>query len=620
MGYRPPKKKGNPIITRYPPPPGYRGPAQPQGPFHAHHQSAAQYQTPPQSGFPQVPPAQTAYPGQSYSAAPRPAYPPASYGPPQPSGYPPSFPQGQNYQWPQQPYPPNQGPLHAPAHPATQGYRTSQAPYQPHPSHTATVDPSRQAYSQASGWPQAQSQSAYPPQSQYNGYSGPDTNDQPMVDSNPNPTPVNAHLASAPQATSIPSSSAPPNNGADRKPDLYLAWDDWDFDFDGAIWPKSNEPVDPNLSLGVIIWHPAKQVTRALPATFEEAEDQSLKPTPERLGNGESVSIYFTADNSHEAFLDVRQTDDWEFVKGDPAFVIFADDEMQSNLVPIEDCIAQRDRTDDSREWEAGTQDAEMHEADWSVMDNLEQALSANVRETKPVTEIRASESVRPPTQEDILASLGVTGLPKPVSGEPMPFPLPAQDLTSNNARPKDTLLHLQSKSVHSTCHHVDKLTFYSPASIAKSEPLRSQSIGSTLANIVHPAAQRSFGSISSSSVGPPPPPPPPAPPEEDRFDPWNTSSRHHHYHTSGFNGGRGSPARSEASNGTAAGSDFGTEKPAESSSNMSLTPGSKLERNESFVSRKRSYGDTGADEDGVRMPDDHMKRKRRSLVDAAYR
>jgi hypothetical protein len=36
-------------------------------------------------------------------------------------------------------------------------------------------------------------------------------------------------------------------------------------------------------------------------------------------------------------------------------------------------------------------------------------------------------------------------------------------------------------------------------------------------------------------------------------------------------------------------------------------------------VSRKRSYGDTDADDERLRHHDDHTKRKRRSLVDAAY-
>ena len=266
-----------------------------------------------------------------------------------------------------------------------------------------------------------------------------------MLDPNATPTPATAHLVSAPPTSSYPPASASHDNATGQKPELYLAWDDWDFDFEGAIWPKSNEPVDPNLSLGVIIWHPAKQMTRALPATFEEAEEQSLRPTPEKLGNGESVSIYFAAENSHEAFLDVRQTDEWEYIKDDAAFVVFTDEEMRHNLVPIEDCIAQRDRLDEPVELDAKVEDAEMREADWSVMDNLEQALSASGEEPKPSNQARESESAKPQTQEDILASLGVTGLPKPVSGELMPFPMPAQEVRPSGLLPEKPEMSLQS-------------------------------------------------------------------------------------------------------------------------------------------------------------------------------
>lgn len=252
-----------------------------------------------------------------------------------------------------------------------------------------------------------------------------------MLDLNATPTQATAQPVSSTSTSSHPSVSTSFESAPGTRSELYLAWDDWDFDFDGAIWPKSNEPVDPNLSLGVIVWHPAKQVTRALPATFEEAEEQSLKPTPEKLGNGESVSIHFTAENSHEAFLDVRQTDEWDFIKDDPAFVVFTDEEMQHNLVPVEDCIAQRDRPDELADETARNVDAEMREADWSVMDNLEQALSGggDEAELRPANQVNAEGSAEPQTQEDILAALGVTGQPKPVSAEPIPLPMPTQDV-----------------------------------------------------------------------------------------------------------------------------------------------------------------------------------------------
>ncbi|KAL1655855.1 hypothetical protein SLS61_001417 [Didymella pomorum] len=425
-------------------------------------------------------------------------------------------------------------------------------------------------------------------------------NDQQMVDPNATPTQTIAQPASAPPPARHPSASTSHNSGSGNKSDLYLAWDDWDFDFDGAIWPKSNEPVDPNLSLGVIIWHPAKQMTRALPATFEEAEEQSLKPTPEKLGNGESVSIYFTAENSHEAFLDVRQTDEWDHIKDDPVFVVFTDEQTRHSLVQLEDCIAQRDRPDESIEESAKNEDAEMREADWSVMDNLEQALSGEVEYSEPVTHASEEALPKPQTQEDILAALGVTGQPKPASGEPMPFLMPMQVTKVDVSLP-------------------DKPRASPPpaaTSRAFPEPQRTQSLGGN--RTYKPPAgpqQRPYGSMSSA-IGRPPPPPPP--PEINRYDPWNPSSRQQHYHPNGFNGGRGSPARSEASDGTAAGSDFGTEKPVDASE-MSLTPGSKFERSDSSVSRKRSYGDTDADDDRQRQHDDQTKRKRRSQVDAAY-
>lgn len=33
---------------------------------------------------------------------------------------------------------------------------------------------------------------------------------------------------------------------------LNLTAEEWEFDGDGALWPKTNEPVDPELSIGII--------------------------------------------------------------------------------------------------------------------------------------------------------------------------------------------------------------------------------------------------------------------------------------------------------------------------------------------------------------------------------
>lgn len=260
---------------------------------------------------------------------------------------------------------------------------------------------------------------------QHNSYNGSNSNNPPISNPDATPTTATAHLAaSQPHTQSTQSGAGTRDNGASEKPQLFLAWDDWDFDFDGAIWPKSNEPVDPNLSLGVIIWHPAKQVTRALPSTFADAEEQALSPTPDTLDNGESVSVYFTAENSHEAFLDVRQTDDWEKVQNDPVFVVFTDDEMRQNLVTLEDCIAQRDRPDEPSENIPYMKDEEMPDSNYDIMNHLEQALSAGGAEDSKRTGLGRALSSMSVTQEDILAKLGVTGAPKPPSQEPIQIPL----------------------------------------------------------------------------------------------------------------------------------------------------------------------------------------------------
>jgi len=184
-----------------------------------------------------------------------------------------------------------------------------------------------------------------------------------------------------------------------------------------------------------LVWRPAKQVTRPLPCSFEKAEEQALKLAPEKIGNGESVSIYFTAENAHQAFLNVRQTDDWDELKNDP---IFAEIPAEKELITIEECIAMTDRPDVPVESEPPA-DEEMRDAGWNVMENLEQALTSGQEE-----DTRASASTAPPaqvpntsrsqSQEDILAQLGVTGSPKPVTHEPISIPMSAFDDTSGPA------------------------------------------------------------------------------------------------------------------------------------------------------------------------------------------
>ncbi|KAL0262627.1 hypothetical protein SLS55_001597 [Diplodia seriata] len=198
---------------------------------------------------------------------------------------------------------------------------------------------------------------------------------------------------------------------------INLGLDEWDnTDFDGAIWPKSNEPVDPNFSLGVIIWHPANETTRALSSDFVTAEEKAAKPPLPKIGNGDSVSEYFGFDNAHEAFLNVRQTDEWDLVKQDSIFYEFP---KTSDIVALEDVLANRDRPESEGENPYPSiheiqERGQRQEAAWNIMDNLEQALSSEQAEGGSRRQSRNGESTPPPpsrddAQEELLASLGVT-------------------------------------------------------------------------------------------------------------------------------------------------------------------------------------------------------------------
>ncbi|KAF2121352.1 hypothetical protein BDV96DRAFT_640746 [Lophiotrema nucula] len=607
---RPPKKKGNPIITRYPPPPGYRGPVQPQPPFGVN-QYQNQYQPPPQQYQPGYSAPQGAYQHPSYSAPP-PNYPPTpSYSP---QSYNPQFPQQPNYS--QQGYPPaqsHQQPGYQPNQPYSQppnyqaGQSYGQNPYPGYPQQVTPVEPTQPPYSQAQGWPQPSAAPVPPPYDPYNPQGAPAGHSQPFSqDPNATPTPISAQPTTTQSTPTVPHPSSAPTE-SNEKPQLFLAWDDWDFDFDGAIWPKSNEPVDPTLSLGVIIWRPAKQVTRALPSTFDDAEEQALKPPAEKLGNGESVSIYFTIENSHEAFLEVRQTDDWRKIKNDPIFVVFPDDK-DMKLVPLEECLAQRDRPDDVSENQQQPEDDEMEDSCWNVMDNLEQALSGGAADAKPTIPgpppppSKESALSRSQTQEDILTLLGVTGTPKPPSDEIVPI-----SILPNEEKPPNQL--------------PEKPPVPPAAQIPPrpEQPQRAYSFDGHHNSTYAPPPQRPYGSMSSGSQHRPPPPPPPPPPA-DRALSWNSKNSQTQPSSHTFGASRASPAASEASNNTLAGSDFEADKPVnETDSASHAIP--KLQRSDSSFSRKRSYDDGGEQNDEkLRQQDDHTRRKRRQPEVAAYR
>ncbi|KAG9974103.1 hypothetical protein KCU78_g23007, partial [Aureobasidium melanogenum] len=259
------KQKGNPVITRYPPPPGYK-----QQPTY----TAASYTTP---AYPTHPPAlQTAYPQTAYQG----------YQPPVTTAYPPTT----TY--------PTQG-----VYDPNQAYQ--QPPYQP----PQIAQPYAVA-APVSSYPVPVP--AYPPQ-EHSGYydengayvAAPSAHPTPYMDASAYPAPLSedGYAASHTRQSSL---------------DFGL-----DFDFDGEAGVPAEEVV-PELSLGLITWHPALPTTKPLPSVFEEAGPKWTESAKATEGSHISVtSEFFPDDMSVDIRLSVRDTDEWQKVKDDLIFVEF---------------------------------------------------------------------------------------------------------------------------------------------------------------------------------------------------------------------------------------------------------------------------------------------------------
>ncbi|KAF2102874.1 hypothetical protein NA57DRAFT_52420 [Rhizodiscina lignyota] len=615
------RQKGNPVITRYPPPPGYRPPP-PGQPF--------QHQTPGyQQGYqqPQAYPPQSAPPTYQHPQSWQGQGPQAAYQPQQSYQQPPNYQHPQGYQQnyptqqgpqaypPQQPYAPQQGYQQQ----SPQGYQ-QQGYQQPAPPHNyqqsqAPPDAYQQPPPQWQGSPQQQPSYPASDHSQYGGqqFHTPPRRDSfnrsgrnsatPTHSMQPPPASQSTHRpSSAMSMSSDPEQTKP--GAANTNDPLNLGAEEWEFDGDGALWPKTTDTIDPALSIGIIIWHPATQVTRALASGSEEAAAYFAKPQPKAFGNAESVSKYFTAVNAHAAYLNIRETEHWKIIKDDPVFVEFPD---EYELVAMEEVIKVRNRPDFEEDEDAMQdvkEDGEVGDGDqeYNVMDNLEQALATASNGPSPTAESKddSESSARPgpmkvfpvdDSQEDILAKLGVTGIPKPV------YPTPGPAYAPPNEEEAESPKHVEPD---------------------KAEQSHEQHQYRSPQKDTHPSYHH-----------PPPPPPVHEPyPEPERarspsYDPWRVDQ---HMPTNG----RHSPARSDKSNHTVTGSDFGqdtTEGAQQTNGSGAGLAGSipasadtqpPLARSDSSTSRKRSYDRFDDQDDGsepVRQADDRSSKKGRRSI-----
>ncbi|KAK0357171.1 hypothetical protein LTR91_003522 [Friedmanniomyces endolithicus] len=428
------KPKSNPVITYYPPPPGYQGPAQPQ-PQTSYPWLQPQPQPQPQPPYPWLQP--------QLQTQPKPPHPWLQPQPHESGGW--AQPGHQSY------------PQHA--------YTTPQAHQQPQWSHQQL-----QAYVQ-NGLPSGHGYYPYSPA-------------YPLLsDSWENPTCV--LQSAPPQQWKAPLPPPPPAMTGNESrysqaplphaTKVYIGLKDWnagmmppphpstsgpddpDEDFDYNHFARHPEDVDPNFSLGWLYWQAPLPTRVPLPATFDEAEllaEASIKAeshiNPETYDEY-SISDYCTKSRDLESrpnMLETSARDNDSLHKIFPAVCaeMLSKGELMERYRERPDRV-ERERSADAMEIDghnsASTSIKREDSADeGDILSNLEQALhaadgshdrqatvgsahsgaasmsvTAGNRSTRP----KPLASIRDHAQDQVLAALGVTGLPKTVFPNPGP-------------------------------------------------------------------------------------------------------------------------------------------------------------------------------------------------------
>ncbi|GAB7362247.1 hypothetical protein MBLNU230_g2272t1 [Neophaeotheca triangularis] len=285
---QPPAKKaktgGGMVITRYAPPPGYKGQAQPPNQPPAH-------QSPP--GWPPAP----------YGSQPHP------YGQYSHPGYPPQYPQT---------YPPPQYPGYPPQHPQY-GYQYPTPAGQP-------------VYSETPQPPVAwQAPPSVPPSSTPAPPSGSTVNHQ-HQHSRHNSVPSQHH-----RHASVTPGPLLDGNGDDMPPEDVEDEDTNEFTAE-CYFSRHPDLIDGSLSLGMIEAHYAEPVKRALPSTWKEAEVEVVAPRVPHPLDDECVSDYFTKAKLDENLQNVRQTGRWSEAKNDLMFTTFP--AVSTNIVRMPELLA----------------------------------------------------------------------------------------------------------------------------------------------------------------------------------------------------------------------------------------------------------------------------------------
>ncbi|TKX21932.1 hypothetical protein C1H76_5824 [Elsinoe australis] len=313
------KTSSGAVVTYYPPPPGYVPPPNAQIPQAAW--QAGQYQ---QSAWT---PQQQAYYQQYYQQYAQAA-----------GGYP-SYPQANGWQH-------SQGYQHGYHQGQPQGQSMSQYSAQGYPAYGASNYSGYQNY-QAPNQQQGNQWPTQPPQSGPSAgspqQSTPDVSQgfaKPIA-------PASATYASqdrTSRAVSIATSNAGDSVAADDEYKPVHEFDETDYCRE-ASYVKDGDSIPQNLSLGTIVYCPARAAKTALPATYQEAELDLLAPKV-REGEDESISKYFVTSRLDTIDLSVRQIEEeWNEVKEDMIFRDYPPAHV-ADYIPVTQVVAERDRPD----------------------------------------------------------------------------------------------------------------------------------------------------------------------------------------------------------------------------------------------------------------------------------
>ena len=180
-------------------------------------------------------------------------------------------------------------------------------------------------------------------------------------------------------------------------------------------------------------------VKRPLPSNFIVADAIAPFESSKGEDRGRCESKYWPKGDLGNLYQHVKDSNDWVDVSDDPIFLMIPE---ESEIIPVEDLtsIYNQTRSDDGNEGteehvqevDEDTRSLQNEEDTGDFMDSLEHALSEGRRkqpdQNGSIINISKESAESHTNTEELLASLGVTGTPKPVRAPARPYPPPSSE------------------------------------------------------------------------------------------------------------------------------------------------------------------------------------------------